>query len=304
MTDPLDRQRHVRLRVLQALAIADAAPDVDGAAHGASDWMGERAIYSHLAGDWQLAPTIVDVREAVRYLEDQACVDVVRGPNDPERRGWIAARLTPFGRRWLATPGEHGLAIYSPDELPAARPGQGGRVGAVDALPPEVRAWLDQELVRLGFRDYRGLARELKGQGWQVSKSAVHRYGQALQEQIETRTRKAKEKAELAKALSGVYGDNLADMVTGAQGIALSAVMDAIDAREYSADRETLGSLAKAIPQIGRGLFGAAAEKRAEAARRKALEDAAQAVERSEVARGLTKDRVAELRRIITGIAA
>lgn len=305
MTHPDQRDRHIRLRVLQALRNLVPRDDSPGDDAGsAAEWLGERAIHTHLAAEPDIAATVDDIRAAARYLEDAGLIHTVRPPGDVLRTGWLAARLSQSGIHWLDHPGTHGLAIYSPDELPPARPDQRGRLPAVEALPPEVRAWLDQELVRLGFRDYRGLAAELADKGWALSKSAVHRYGSALKEEIETRTNKAKEKAEIAKALSAVYGGELADMAIGAQGIALSAVMDAIEAREYSKERETLGSLVKSVPQIARGMFGAAAERRAEAARRKALEDAASAVERSDVARGLDAERVAELRRIITGIAA
>ena len=64
----------------------------------------------------------------------------------------------------------------------------------IKALPKELRDWLDAELVRRGFRDYRRLAQDLqleakrRGAGaaaGEVSKSAVHRYGANLERRLQ-----------------------------------------------------------------------------------------------------------------------
>ena len=47
----------------------------------------------------------------------------------------------------------------------------------VHSLPPELKAWLDNELVARGFGDYVQLAADLKKRGAEVSKSALQRYG-------------------------------------------------------------------------------------------------------------------------------
>ncbi|MGE8454550.1 MAG: phage protein Gp27 family protein, partial [Pseudomonadales bacterium] len=47
----------------------------------------------------------------------------------------------------------------------------------VAALPPEVKAWLDQSLVESNFGGYEQLSAELELRGYSIGKSALHRYG-------------------------------------------------------------------------------------------------------------------------------
>lgn len=52
-------------------------------------------------------------------------------------------------------------------------------------LPDEVRSELDQRLVASGFGDYRGLADWLEEQGFEISKSAIHRYGEKFERRLQ-----------------------------------------------------------------------------------------------------------------------
>jgi Protein of unknown function (DUF3486) len=54
----------------------------------------------------------------------------------------------------------------------------------VHALPKAVKAWLDGALVDGNFGGYEGLSDELKARGCDISKTAVHRYGQAFEEKL------------------------------------------------------------------------------------------------------------------------
>ncbi|MDO8769544.1 MAG: DUF3486 family protein [Burkholderiaceae bacterium] len=56
----------------------------------------------------------------------------------------------------------------------------------VHALPKAVKQWLDTALVEGNFAGYEGLAEELKERGFDVSKTSVHRYGQAFEERLAT----------------------------------------------------------------------------------------------------------------------
>lgn len=55
---------------------------------------------------------------------------------------------------------------------------------AVSTLPKEVRAWLDRSLMAGNFSGYELLEAELKGRGYQISKSAIHRYGQKFERRL------------------------------------------------------------------------------------------------------------------------
>lgn len=52
---------------------------------------------------------------------------------------------------------------------------------AVEGLPPDVKAQLDQRLVGSAFSGYDSLSAWLSSLGFEISKSSLHRYGQEFQ---------------------------------------------------------------------------------------------------------------------------
>ena len=58
------------------------------------------------------------------------------------------------------------------------------RRSKVHALPPELKEWLDAELVKRGFGDYVQLAFDLKARGADVSKSSLQRYGSPFEQRM------------------------------------------------------------------------------------------------------------------------
>lgn len=60
-----------------------------------------------------------------------------------------------------------------------------GRKSSINILPAEVRAEIDARLVDNGFTDYTPLSDELRHRGIDVSKSALHRYGAALEKRLQ-----------------------------------------------------------------------------------------------------------------------
>ena len=54
----------------------------------------------------------------------------------------------------------------------------------VQALPKAVKQWLDAALVEGNFSGYELLSAELKGRGHSISKTGLHRYGQAFEERL------------------------------------------------------------------------------------------------------------------------
>lgn len=52
-------------------------------------------------------------------------------------------------------------------------------------MPPELKQWLDAELVRRGFSNYVQLAKDLKARGGDSGKSAIHRYGAHLEAKLQ-----------------------------------------------------------------------------------------------------------------------
>lgn len=266
----LDKLR--RLRILQELGRVQPLP------------MGERALLNVLLTDRELTPTVERIRDSIDYLAAHNLVE----PIAVDALEWRAARLTDAGRHWLNSDADHDLDIYNPGyqppELPAA---YNGRVSSIDTLPPETRAWLEQELIGRNFSRYSELTDLLRQQGLEISRSAVGRYAKRLKERVAN----YKEKAEMVKSLAGVFDDDAPAIMQGAMGTAVTAVLDAIEQGEYNDANDSLAGLVKALPALGKGFREAEKHKIEQAARRKTIDEAAQVGHDAAVAAGMDDEQ-------------
>jgi len=83
-------------------------------------------------------------------------------------------------------------------------------------LPDEIRQALEQKLLRGGFSDYAGLAEWLAEQGFEISKSSVHRFGQNFEDRLRSlkvATDQAKAIAEASEDDAGAMNDALIRLV-------------------------------------------------------------------------------------------
>ena len=90
------------------------------------------------------------------------------------------------------------------------------RRSKVKSLPKDVREALDEKLVEEGFQRYEDLAEWLAGQGYDISKSSVHRYGQEFEDRLEAlriATAQAREITEQVGDDEGALGDALTAVV-------------------------------------------------------------------------------------------
>jgi hypothetical protein len=78
------------------------------------------------------------------------------------------------------------------------------RRSSIDGLPPEVRRWLERALAEGGFSGYEQLEKLLAEQGYSISKSSIHRYGQ----KIERRFAAIKASTEAARFLTEGAADD------------------------------------------------------------------------------------------------
>jgi len=74
----------------------------------------------------------------------------------------------------------------------------------IEALPEDVRRWLERALTESGFSGYAELEALLKDKGYAISKSAIHRYGQ----KIERRFAAIKASTEAARLLTEGAADD------------------------------------------------------------------------------------------------
>ena len=55
-----------------------------------------------------------------------------------------------------------------------------------EKLPPELRTWLDAEIIKRGYSDFTGLAAALEDRGHKLSRTSIHRYAQRLRERADS----------------------------------------------------------------------------------------------------------------------
>lgn len=281
MAEHIDKLR--RLRVLQRLAFVAPNP------------MGEMALLRELQADRELNPTVERVRKCIEYLSGWQLVQVVRVKDS----GWLAAQITDMGKNWLADPLDRGFSIYSPGQLPEpAADNHRGRVSSIDVLPVEVKAWLDQELVTRNFTDYRAIAGLLAQRGYEISKSAVGRYGKKFKKEQQ----ELKQSIEMAKAFAEVVGDDGAAMNQTLTALAQQELMAVIREGTYI-DEIKLPDLVRSIASLNRSDINTRKFQIEQQARAKALNDAANAVEKAAIEqKGLTEDQAQFWRQQVLGV--
>ncbi|GAP66277.1 Mu-like prophage FluMu protein gp27 [Mizugakiibacter sediminis] len=160
-------------------------------------------------------------------------------------------------------------------------------------LPPAVKDWLDKALVESNFSGYEALAAELRARGYDVSKTAVHHYGQ----EFEDRLHDLRIAHEQAKAVVSVVPDE-----EGAMNDALvRLVQDRLFKLLRSGDGKIdLAKVGRAIADLGRASIQ---QKKWQAEVRAKVEAAAQQVEAKCRAAGISPETLASITQDIYGIA-
>ncbi len=164
----------------------------------------------------------------------------------------------------------------------------------VEALPAEVKAWLDKTLVEGNFSGYEQLEDELKARGHTIGKSSLHRYGSAFEQKLAS----LKVASEQAKAVVTAAPDE--------EGAVNEALMRLVQEHLFNllmADggKMDLPKVARAVAELGKASVTQAkwrAEVRAKA------EAAAEAAAKIGRKGGLSEESVAEIRRKILGITS
>jgi len=164
----------------------------------------------------------------------------------------------------------------------------------VAGLPAQVKAWLDQALVESNFSGYEALSAELEARGYQIGKSALHRYGSGFEDKLAA----LKLSSEQAKAVVQAAPDD--------EGAVNEALMRLVQEHLFKllmaeGGKIDLPKVAKAVAELGRASVVQAkwkAEVRARA------EAAAAKVDQIAKKGGLNAETVAEIRREILGVAS
>lgn len=177
-----------------------------------------------------------------------------------------------------------------------------GKRSAVDALPEDVRRWLDRALSSKGFAQYQLLEAELRERGYDISKSAIHRYGQKLERRlsaIKASTEAAKLIAEATPDQADARSEALTSIIQTELFEALVSLQDASDGDIDPAERiGMLSSAAKNIATLSRSSvnlkrFQADAEERG---RQRLLEEQRAALAAMGNKGGVTEETKAAIR--------
>lgn len=173
----------------------------------------------------------------------------------------------------------------------------------VHTLPPELKEWLDAELIVRGFGDYVQLAADLKARGADVSKSSLQRYGSPFERSLA----KVKMASEQARALVDAAPDDEDKLGAAVVRVTQQKILNLLMDIDIDAEDVDINKLFKNAAEIGKASvtqkkFSLAVRKEIEeAARKKALEDAATQASETGRQHGLSAAGVDALRTAIMG---
>lgn len=180
------------------------------------------------------------------------------------------------------------------------------RRSKVHELPPELKEWLDAELVRRGFGDYVQLAQDLKKRGAYISKSALQRYGSPF----EQRMAQLKMASEQARALVDAAPDEEDKLGAAVVRMTQEKIFNLLMELEINADDVDVNKLFKNAAEIGKASvtqkrFSMEARAAIEAAaRRKLLEEQEANLQEVAKAQGMDEAQVRFWRQKFLGIGA
>jgi FKBP-type peptidyl-prolyl cis-trans isomerase len=172
---------------------------------------------------------------------------------------------------------------------------------SINTLPPAVKAWLDQALIEGNFSGYQVLEETLREQGYAISKSSIHRYGQ----DFEQRMQNLKIATEQAKAIVGSLDDQEDAMSEALMRLTQEKLFTILNQTIINADDDyDITKVAKAAAEISRASTNTKkyARQIREEERRKALEEAATTAEASMKQQGLSANAIDAIKRDILGI--
>ncbi|MBI2313571.1 MAG: DUF3486 family protein [Betaproteobacteria bacterium] len=175
----------------------------------------------------------------------------------------------------------------------------------IELLPPPIREELHRRLVGGAFSDYEGLAAWLTEQGYEITRSSVHRYGQRLERKLAAIRASTQAAAAIAEAAPDDADLRSAAVMSLVQTEIFDVLVNLQEATDEDVDPVTrvklLSHAAKNIATLSRASVN---QKKWETEVRGRVASAAEAATKIAKKGGLSSDSVNEIRRQILGIAA
>jgi hypothetical protein len=169
---------------------------------------------------------------------------------------------------------------------------------SLNKLPPEVLAWLDKALVERNFTGYRALVAELNDRGYAITKSALHRHGQAFEDRlgmIKAVTDQARALVEASPDDAGMVNEALTRVVQNKT----FEVLWKLDTDAIDMNKVNLPALGKMVADLNRS---SVAQKKWMLEARNRAQVVANKVAGLAKEKGLSKSTVDLIRREVLGI--
>lgn len=164
----------------------------------------------------------------------------------------------------------------------------------ITKLPQAVKDWLDKTLVEGNFADYELLSADLKARGYDISKSAIHRYGQEFEEKLAA----IRIATEQARAITDSIPDDAGAMNDALIRLVQQKAFDVLVKMEEGASIKDIGLM------VARLSNATVKQKQWLAEVREKASAAADAVEAIGKKGGLSAEALDTIRRGILGIAS
>ncbi len=164
------------------------------------------------------------------------------------------------------------------------------------SLPDPVKNELDKRLVRGGFCDYTALSEWLCEQGYEISKSAIHRYGQAFDERLSA----IRVATEQARAVTEAAGDDRGDLGDALTMLVQEKTFQAlVEMQSLNPEKIDLTKLGRMVAELNRA---SVQQKKWIAEAREKTKATAEEVVKVAKKEGLTEEKAQQIRRMILGI--
>jgi len=166
----------------------------------------------------------------------------------------------------------------------------------ITQLPPQIKAEFDRLLVAKNFSGYDGIAAWLRDRGYDVSRSAAHRYGQGFEARIAAiriATEQARAIAEAAGDDAGATGDALIRLVQE-KAFQVLVKMEDLDPEDVDFNKLTV-----AIAKLNNA---SVQQKKWMSEAKGKAKDAAEEVVRAVKKSGMSEKTAEEIRKKILGI--
>lgn len=121
----------------------------------------------------------------------------------------------------------------------------------IDTLPEKVREELERRLIASGFGGYRGLADWLASQGFEISKSALHEWGQSFEDRVNA----LKVATQQARAIVEATPDDEGAVIEALQRLVSEKLFQAFMALQIDPEKisqQSLGALTRAVADLAR----------------------------------------------------